>query len=112
MREKGSSLPLPFDDAPAEAQVPAGRALPRPAGRAVETQRPPRPVEEVPLTVSELLGYVSDTLRTGYVDVLVVGELTSFMRHASGHCYFTLADEDACLEAVMWRSAADRLTFD
>jgi exodeoxyribonuclease VII large subunit len=112
-REPVSSLPLPFDDEPGDAESPAGRALPRPqARRAAEAQRAPRPVEEVPLTVSELLGYVSDTLRTEYVDVLVVGELTSFKRHASGHCYFTLADEDACIEAVMWRSAAGRLTFD
>ena len=103
--ELPSSLPLPFDDASDDAEPRAKRRAPAP-------QRAPHPVEEVPLTVSELLGYVSDTLRAEYVDVLVVGELVSFKRHASGHCYFSLADEGACLEAVMWRSAAGRLTFD
>jgi exodeoxyribonuclease VII large subunit len=44
--------------------------------------------------------------------VLVVGELTSFKSHASGHCYFSLADEGGCIDAVMWRSQAGRLTFE
>jgi len=68
--------------------------------------------EEIPLRVSELLGLVSDSLRTEYGDVLVAGELSSFKRAASGHCYFALADADGCVDAVMWRSAATRLTFD
>ena len=68
--------------------------------------------EEIPLRVSELIGLVSDTLRTEYADVLVMGELTSFKRAPSGHCYFALADSDASVDAVMWRGSSQRLTFD
>jgi exodeoxyribonuclease VII large subunit len=69
-----------------------------------------RASEEIPLRVSELLGLVSDTLRTEYADVLVLGELSSFKRAPSGHCYFALADSDGCVDAVMWRGASQRLT--
>ena len=31
--------------------------------------------------------------------------------HASGHCYFTLKDDNACIEAVIWRSTFARLKF-
>ena len=39
------------------------------------------------------------------------GEISGFKRHASGHCYFTLKDENACLDAVIWRSGAAGLAF-
>ena len=32
-------------------------------------------------------------------------------RIRSGHCYFTLKDENACIEAVIWRSTFARLKF-
>jgi len=41
----------------------------------------------------------------------VRGEISGFKRHASGHCYFTLKDENACLDAVIWRSGAAGLAF-
>ena len=40
------------------------------------------------------------------------GEISGFKgRHSSGHCYFTLKDEGACIEAVIWRSTFERLKF-
>jgi exodeoxyribonuclease VII large subunit len=39
----------------------------------------------------------------------VVGEVTNFTRARSGHCYFSLRDEDAQLRCVMWRDEARRL---
>ena len=41
--------------------------------------------------------------RTAFGRVRVRGEISGFKRHASGHCYFTLKDEDACIDAVIWR---------
>lgn len=38
-----------------------------------------------------------------YGDVWVEGEISNFKRHRSGHCYFTLKDEDAQVRCVMWR---------
>ena len=37
------------------------------------------------------------------------GEISGFSGpHASGHCYFTLKDEKAAIEAVIWRSTYRR----
>ena len=41
----------------------------------------------------------------------VRGEISGFKRHSSGHCYFTLKDENACIDAVVWRSNAAALAF-
>ena len=67
------------------------------------------------LSVSQLNRYVSfllhedPKLRT----VLVRGEIANFTRNfRSGHCYFSVRDEEASVKAVMFRSNADRLPFD
>jgi exodeoxyribonuclease VII large subunit len=67
--------------------------------------------EEAPLTVSELVGLVGETLERDFGGVMVAGELTSFTRAASGHCYFAISDEGASIDAVMWRSDVRRLAF-
>ena len=41
----------------------------------------------------------------------VVGELTSYTEHASGHRYFTLKDEQSQLRCVMWRSTQIQRDF-
>lgn len=64
-----------------------------------------------PLTVSELSGSLKRTIETAFGQVRVRGEISGFKRHASGHCYFTLKDENACLDAVIWRSGAAGLAF-
>jgi exodeoxyribonuclease VII large subunit len=67
--------------------------------------------EEAPLSVSELLALVDDTLTEAFPDLLVAGEITKFTLAPSGHCYLTLTDGDASVDAVMWRNDARRLTF-
>jgi exodeoxyribonuclease VII large subunit len=67
--------------------------------------------EEAPLSVSELLALVDDTLAEAFPDLLVTGEITKFTAAASGHCYLTLTDGEASVDAVMWRNDARRLTF-
>jgi exodeoxyribonuclease VII large subunit len=64
-----------------------------------------------PLTVSELSGALKRTIETAFGEVRVRGEISGFKRHASGHCYFTLKDENACIDAVIWRSSAGALAF-
>ena len=39
------------------------------------------------------------------------GEISGWKRHASGHCYFTLKDEGACVDAVIWKGQAGALAF-
>ena len=63
------------------------------------------------LTVSELSGALKRTIESAFGQVRVRGEISGFKRHASGHCYFTLKDENACIDAVIWRSSAAALAF-
>lgn len=63
------------------------------------------------LSVSELSGALKRTIESAFGQVRVRGEISGFKRHASGHCYFTLKDENACIDAVIWRSGAAALAF-
>jgi exodeoxyribonuclease VII large subunit len=63
------------------------------------------------LSVSELSGALKRTIESAFGQVRVRGEISGFKRHASGHCYFTLKDENACIDAVIWRSGAGALAF-
>src|SRR4029450_327742 len=63
------------------------------------------------LSVSELSGALKQTIENAFGQVRVRGEISGFKRHASGHCYFTLKDENACIDAVIWRTSAGSLAF-
>lgn len=69
------------------------------------------PGDEAPLTVGELVGLVGGTFEREYSHLLVVGELTSVNKAASGHLYFTLSDASSSVDGVIWRTAAFRLAF-
>jgi len=64
-----------------------------------------------PLTVGELAGSVKRLIEGAFGRVRVRGEISGFKRHASGHCYFTMKDEAACIDAVIWRGNAQALAF-
>ena len=64
-----------------------------------------------PLTVSELSGALKRAIETSFDRVRVRGEISGFKRHSSGHCYFTLKDDSACIDAVIWRGQAAQLAF-
>jgi exodeoxyribonuclease VII large subunit len=65
------------------------------------------------LSVSELTSYVRGILEGSELlqNFWLVGELSNFKAHSSGHLYFTLKDEQASIKAVMWRSRAMLLKF-
>jgi exodeoxyribonuclease VII large subunit len=66
----------------------------------------------VEYSVSELAFSLKRTVEGAYGLVRLRGEVSGYRGpHASGHCYFTLKDEKACIEAVIWRSAFARLKF-
>lgn len=67
------------------------------------------PAAPVVLTVTELTGQVQALLEGAFPTVWVVGEVSSFKRHSSGHIYFNLKDQGAAIRAVIWRSAAQRM---
>jgi exodeoxyribonuclease VII large subunit len=64
-----------------------------------------------PLSVSELSGALKRTIENAFGLVRVRGEISGFKRHSSGHCYFSLKDENACMDAVIWRTSAGALAF-
>ncbi len=43
--------------------------------------------------------------------VRVLGQISNFKRHLSGHLYFSLKDEHSELGCVMWRAVAEKLAF-
>jgi exodeoxyribonuclease VII large subunit len=56
------------------------------------------------VTVSQLLRSVRDTLERRFPLMWVSGELSNLSRAPSGHCYFTLKDDGAQVDCVMFRS--------
>ncbi len=61
--------------------------------------------------VSEITESIQNVLEANFSAQWVEGEISNFSRPASGHCYFTLKDEDAQLRCVLWRWYADELFF-
>jgi len=61
--------------------------------------------------VGELLTEVDRLLRQGFSQVWVEGEISGSTTSGRGHVYFTLKDDDAALDCVMWASRAQRLKF-
>jgi exodeoxyribonuclease VII large subunit len=64
------------------------------------------------LSVTELTHGLNALVEDHYDDVWVEGELSDFTRAASGHCYFTLKDEDAQIRCVMWKHLTQYVYFE
>ena len=63
-------------------------------------------------TVSEIANAVKRTVEDEFGHVRVRGEISGFRGvHSSGHAYFTLKDENAALDAVIWKTSFARLKF-
>ncbi|WP_108462000.1 exodeoxyribonuclease VII large subunit [Devosia naphthalenivorans] len=63
-------------------------------------------------TVSEIAQAVKRTVEDEFGHVRVRGEISGFRgQHSSGHCYFTLKDESASIDAVVWKGSYAKLTF-
>lgn len=63
-------------------------------------------------TVSGLIREVNSLLEQGFSGLSVEGEVTNVSRSARGHLYFSLKDDSASVDAVMWSSRAGRLKFE
>ena len=63
-------------------------------------------------TVTELAFALKRTVEDAYGLLRVRGELSGFKRAASGHLYFTLKDDKACIDAVAWRGSVPKLAFE
>jgi exodeoxyribonuclease VII large subunit len=67
--------------------------------------------QQAPVSVSQLLRSVRDTLEHRFPLMWVAGEISNFTRAASGHWYFTLKDDDAQVDCVMFRGRAAYLDW-
>ncbi|MEI6218893.1 MAG: exodeoxyribonuclease VII large subunit, partial [bacterium] len=61
--------------------------------------------------IGELTRQIKGLLEQSFGEVWVEGEISNFRKPASGHCYFTLKDENAQLSAVMFRGNQTTLKF-
>src|SRR5882724_9221911 len=61
-------------------------------------------------TVSELSARLKRTVEDAFGFLRVRGEISGYRGpHSSGHCYFALKDQNAKIEAVIWRTAFGRM---
>ncbi len=61
-------------------------------------------------SVTEIAHALKRTLEDTFGHVRVRGEISGFRGpHSSGHCYFSIKDEGAKLDAVIWRGSFGRL---
>ena len=64
----------------------------------------------VEFSVSDLAGAIKRALEDGFGYVRLSGEMSGFRGpHSSGHCYFSLKDERAKIDAVVWRGVYGKL---
>ncbi len=62
-------------------------------------------------SVGALLRGIADALEARFNPIAVQGEVSGFSRATSGHCYFTLKDEQGQVRCAMFRRAAQLADF-
>ena len=74
-----------------------------------EEAEPPHGDNAAPFSVSELSSALKRTVEERFGYVRLRGEISKVTRHASGHVYLTLKDENASIDGVVWRGVVSRL---
>ncbi len=72
---------------------------------------PPKKCER-PYTVTEINEGIAVIIESGNTLVWVEAEVSNFKHASSGHYYMKLIDENSRIPAVMWRSVAEKHTFE
>ncbi|MDP1673001.1 MAG: exodeoxyribonuclease VII large subunit [Burkholderiales bacterium] len=67
--------------------------------------------QQAVISVAELNRLARTAIERGVPLVWVAGEISNFKRYDSGHCYFTLKDAAAQVDAVMFRHKAQYLDW-
>lgn len=63
-------------------------------------------------TVTQVNSLVKDVLQANLPSWLTIkGEITDWKQHQSGHCYFSLKDEESILPCAMWRGNFSKVKF-
>jgi len=67
--------------------------------------------QQTVISVAELNRLARTAVERNVPLLWVAGEISNFKRYDSGHCYFTLKDESAQVDAVMFRHKAQHLDW-
>ncbi len=62
-------------------------------------------------SVSEIAAAVKRAVEDNFGYVRIRGEISGFLAARSGHLYFSLKDDKAVIDGVVWRGAAGKLRF-
>jgi exodeoxyribonuclease VII large subunit len=63
-------------------------------------------------SITELTRELKQILEGAFPKIWVEGEISNYVKHSSGHRYFTLKDQNAQLRCVMWRWMGSHLVFE
>ena len=63
------------------------------------------------ISVSELTKQIKLTLEENFSEVSVIGEMSNFKAHVSGHWYFNLKDANAVISCAMWKGLNNYVFF-
>jgi len=63
------------------------------------------------LSVSDLTNQIKLSLEKKFSRISVIGEISNFKSHISGHWYFNLKDSDAVVNCTMWRGFNSQVFF-
>ena len=61
--------------------------------------------------VSDLTSLIKEILESSFITLTVEGELSNFRPSSTGHWYFTLKDEDAMIQGVMFKGRTMGVNF-
>lgn len=71
-----------------------------------------RGIQSKVLSVSQVARTIKSLIEDHLPEVWVRGEISNFIRAASGHCYFSLKDESSQVRCVLFRSRMSNVEFE
>lgn len=63
------------------------------------------------LTVSQFTNEIKKILEENFQSVSLIGEISNFKPHVSGHWYFSMKDADAQISCTMWKGVNNSVFF-
>ena len=63
----------------------------------------PQEFESQILSISDLTNQIKLSIEKNFSRIAVIGEVSNFKAHVSGHWYFNLKDADAVINCTMWK---------
>ena len=70
----------------------------------------PPNLSDSPYTISEINNTIANVISDAGALVWLEGEVSSFKKHSSGHCYLRLKDSYSQIPAVIWKSNATKIS--